>query len=393
MDLNNSEHTVALQNRLRQLIASEAPKIHLRNGTRVVENPDEWEAWKRWSARLYEQQFAGRSWPVEYGGVADSNPIDEYTVAMEIAAARVPPPLYFAAYAAHAIINFGTDEQKRAFLWQTRSSDIVWCQLFSEPEAGSDLGALRTRAERRGDAYVINGQKVWNTQAQKADYGFLLARTSKEASKHGGITAFLVNMRQPGVVVRPIREITGTEDFNEVFFTDAVVPVNYRIGEEGHGWKVAMSTLAKERINAASYGAATRNAMNDLLKIAIEKKSEYGTLPEGYRHKLVNLHAACRISDLLGLMLATRVQRGSPRVEDPLVAKIFFSETNLAVSTFAMELLAEDGIYAEGDVRAIENGRWADMFLYARTYAIAGGSSEIIRNLLSERVLAMPRDD
>jgi alkylation response protein AidB-like acyl-CoA dehydrogenase len=393
MDLNNSEHTVALQKRLRELIASEAPQIHLRNGTRVVEDPEEWKAWKAWSARLYELQFAGRSWPVEYGGVADSNPIDEYTIAVEIAAARAPPPLYFATYAAHAIINFGTEEQKRGFLWRTRASDIVWCQLFSEPQAGSDLGALRTRAERRDDVYVINGQKVWNTQAQKADYGFLLARTSKEGSKHAGITAFLVNMRQPGVVVRPIREITGSEDFNEVFFTDAVVPASHRIGEEGEGWKVAMSTLAKERINAASYGAATRNAMNDLLKIAKARTAEYGALPEGYRHKLVNLHAACRISDLLGLMLATRVQSGNPRVEDPLIAKMFFSETNLAVATFAMELLARDGIYAEGDTRAIENGRWADMFLYARTYAIAGGSSEVIRNVLSERVLAMPREE
>ncbi len=179
MDLNSSEHTEDLRRRLREMIAKEAPSIHLRNGTRVVEDPDEWEAWKKWSARLYEEQFVGRNWPVEYGGVADPSPLDDYTVAMELAAAQAPPPLYFATYAAHAIISFGTEEQKKEFLPKTRSSEIVWCQLFSEPDAGSDLASLRTTAVRDGDNYIINGQKVWTTQAQKADYGFLLARTSK----------------------------------------------------------------------------------------------------------------------------------------------------------------------------------------------------------------------
>lgn len=391
MDLAEAETTEAIRAELRDLIAAEAPHIHLRNGTRVVEDPDEWQAWRDWSARLYERQFVGRDWPPAYGGLEQPNPIDAHAVATEIARAKVPPLLYFATYAAHAVINFGTQEQKDFFLPKTRSSEIVWCQLFSEPGGGSDLAALRTRAERRGDHYVINGQKVWNTQAQVSDYGFLLARTGERDSKHGGITAFLIEMRQPGVSIRPIREITGTEDFNEVFFTDAVVPVAHRIGEEGEGWKVAMSVLAKERINTAAYGATTRSAMDDLLKLARTIEARDGGLPDGYRHKLVSLHAACEISSLHGLMIATREQSGKPRIADPPIAKKFFSDTNLAVATFALDLLGELGVYSEGDACAVDGGRWVDMFLYARAYTIAGGSSEIIRNILSERVLGMPR--
>lgn len=392
MDLTPSVQTEELRNRLRSLIAAEAPTIHLRNGTRVVEDPEEWEAWKLWSARLYEEQFVGRNWPTDFGGVADKSPMDEYVVSMELAQARVPPPLYFAGYAAYAIIGFGTDEQKAEFLPKTRNSEIVWCQLFSEPSGGSDLGALRTRAELRGDHYVINGQKVWNTQAQKADYGFLLARTSKEGKKHAGITAFVVDMKQPGISVRPIQEITGTEDFNEVFFADAAVPVANRIGGEGEGWRVATSVLAKERINTASYGATTRNAMNDIIKMTKEMQRS-APLPDGYRTKVVNLHAACQISNLLGLVIATREQAGKPSERDPPIAKAFFSDTNFAVASLAMELLGQDSLYAEADPEAPDGGRWLDMFLYARTYNIAGGSSEIIRNILSERVLGMPRLD
>ncbi len=200
-------------------------------------------------------------------------------------------------------------------------------------------------------------------------------------------------MHQPGVDVRPIREITGSEDFNEVFFNDAVVPVGNRIGAENEGWKVANSTLAKERINAASYGAKTRNAMNDLITMAQKRQRDGHDLPDGYRHRIVNLHAACQISNLLGLVIATREQAGKPRTADPLIAKASFSETNMAIATLALDMLGEAGLYAEGDAEAVEGGRWVDLFLYARAYMIAGGSSEIIRNVLAERVLGMPRSD
>jgi alkylation response protein AidB-like acyl-CoA dehydrogenase len=393
MDLEISEQTEALRRRTRALIDSEAPPIRLRNGTRALDNAEQWAAWKRWSARLYDEQLVGRNWPVEYGGVSDYSPMDDFIVALEIARARVLPHLFFATFVAHSIIQFGTEEQKRAFLLKTRSSEIAWCQLFSEPGAGSDLGSLRTRAERRGDVYIINGQKIWTTQAQNADFGFLLARTSTKGAKHAGITAFLIDMKQSGVVVRPIREITGTEDFNEVFFTDAVVPVTQRIGAENKGWAVAQTTLANERINVASYSASTRNALDDLIDLARQIKARNGSLPDGYRHRLVSLHAACQIVNNFGTVIATREQNGKPRTEDPLIMKIMFAETNMSVATFALELLAEKGLYAEGDPTAVDGGRWVDLFLYARTYMIAGGSSEVMRNVLAERVLAMPRDD
>lgn len=392
MDLDLSPQIEDLRRRLRALIASDAPNVRLRNGTRVLEDDVEWAAWKAWSAKLYEQGFVGRSWPVAYGGVADPDPLEEFVVASDIAHARVPPHLYFATYAAHAISHFGTPEQKAFFLPRTRSSEIVWCQLFSEPGGGSDLAALTTRAVRDGDHYLINGQKVWNTQAQRADYGFLLARTGAGGKKHDGITAFLIDMRTPGVAIRPIPEITGTEDFNEVFFDNAPAPVAHRLGEEGQGWQIAISTLAKERINTASYGATTRKAMDDLLALARVRAGE-GRLSDGMRSKLVNLHAACQISDLLGLALASRERAGQPREGDPPIAKAVFSTTNLEVATAALELLEDEALYDEHDPRAVEAARWSDMFLYARAYTIAGGSSEIVRNIISERVLGMPRAD
>lgn len=392
MDLDDSPEIDLLRRGIRELISREAPAVHLRNGTRVLEDDAEWSAWKTWSARLYETQMVGRSWPIAFGGISDPDPLAEFMVASEIARARVPPHLYFATYAAHAISQFGTDAQKAYFLPRTRSSEIVWCQLFSEPSGGSDLGALKTRAHRAGERYLINGQKVWNTQAQRADFGFLLARTAVGPKKHDGITAFLIDMSAPGVEIRPIKEITGTEDFNEVFFADAQVPVAHRLGAEGEGWRIAMSTLAKERINTAAYGATTRKAMDDLLVLARER-AKTGALSDGLRSKLVNLHASCQISDLLGLALASRERSGRPREADPPIAKAVFSATNLDVASTALELLGDEAVFDERDPRAPDRGRWPDMFLYARAYTIAGGSSEIVRNIISERVLGMPRAD
>jgi len=391
MDLDPPVKTQALKCELQALIASDAPHIHMRNGTRLAESEAEWLAWKAWSAKLYARQFFGRNWPVEYGGVADATPFDDFMVAGEIAKAHVPSLLFFATLAAHAIIGSGTDDQKRRFLPPTRASEIVWCQLFSEPGGGSDLAALTTRAERRGDHYVINGQKVWNTQAQMADYGFLLARTSKEGSKHAGISAFVISMRQPGVTVRPIREITGTEDFNEVFFEDAIVPIGDRLGEEGEGWNVATKALAKERLNTALYALVTGVSMNDLLAAARDMQQARGALPDGYRHRLVDLYASCRVTELLGMRLATREHSGKMGLADPPITKSVFSESFLGLATFALQLHAEYALFEENDPLAADGGRWKDMFLYARANTIAGGSSEIMRNILSERVLGMPR--
>lgn len=390
MDLDPTEETLKLKAELRVLIEAEAPHIHMRNGTRLAESEIDWQAWKAWSAKLYDRQFFGRNWPLEYGGVPGATPFDDFMVAGEIASAHVPSLLFFATLAAHAIIESGTEDQKRRFLPPTRSSELVWCQLFSEPGGGSDLAALTTRAERRGGDYVINGQKVWNTQAQMADYGFLLARTSREGSKHAGITAFLVSMRQPGVTIRPIREITGTSDFNEVFFENAIVPIDDRLGEEGAGWDVATKALAKERLNTALYALVTGVSMRDLIDAAKDMRAD-GPLPDGCRQRLVELYAACRVTELLGMRLATREHTGRMGIADPPITKSCFSEAFLGLATFALQLYGDRALFEEDDSIAADGGRWKDMFLYARANTIAGGSSEIMRNILSERVLGMPR--
>src|SRR5690606_25594568 len=204
----------------------------------------------------------------EYGGRPDAHPLEPFIVVEEITRARTWQPIGAAALASAALIDFGTEEQKARFLPRIRSCEDVWCQLFSEPGAGSDLASLQTRARREGDEFVVDGQKVWTTNGQHADMGYLLARNDPDAPKHKGITAFALDMRTPGVQVRPLREITGTTDFNEVFLDGVRIPAANVIGQAGEGWRVAMSSLGRERSGVAAHGVELFAVLDDMLEIA-----------------------------------------------------------------------------------------------------------------------------
>ena len=368
--------------KLRRFLSDKRPRIEWkpRSGLRVPDRESDVTELRRWVRDLYD------------AGFISSDEFEQRIFAEEISragfSAALGNPLVQTA-----IERFGNEEQKMRHLPPIARGDHIWTQLFSEPNAGSDLASLATKARREGDVYVVDGQKVWSTWAQWADYGFLLARTDPDAEKHRGITAFILDMRSPGVTVRPLREMTGTTDFNEVFLEDVRVPAANVIGEPGDGWRVATYSLVHERGDVGGGGGST-TTVRELVELARrERRGGRPTIEDGeVRQQLGRFIAASRVQKYLGWKSATRAARGTPAAWDAPLSKIFFSELNLAIDEFALALQGPRSVAVEGDSLAVEDGRWQDRFLYARAWTIAGGSNEILRNLIAERGLGMPRD-
>lgn len=383
----------AFRAQVRAFIAEHAPAIPPRAGVRSAENETELKALKDWTARLFDAGYAGADWPAEFGGRDDRSAEHAIVVGEELARAGASGVQSGSTLASHALIHYGTDEQRRRHLPQIRAGHQLWCQLFSEPGAGSDLASLRTRAVLESDTYTVTGQKVWTTDGHWADYGYLLARTDSDAPKHKGISAFIVDMSSPGITVRPLRELTGTSDFNEVFLDNVKVPADAMIGVPGQGWAIANATLAHERTGVGAVVVKLRLAVKALTELA--RRVQRGGRPaidsDLVRDRIGEFSAEVEALSALTYANVTRWSRGTERMHDAAMAKLMFSELNLEMARFAVELGGEDGLLVEGDPNALDGGRWQDEWLYARAYTIAGGSSEIMRNLIAERGLGLPR--
>src|SRR5581483_7335620 len=379
---------------VRAFIAEHAPRIPPRAGVRSAENEAELKAQQEWTARLYEAGYAGTDWPAEFGGRDDRSAEHAIVVGEELARAQVPGVQSAGVLAAHALIHYGTDHQRRRHLPAIRAGRELWCQLFSEPGAGSDLASLRTRAVPEGDTYRVTGQKVWTTDGHWAHYGYLLARTDPDAPKHKGISAFILDMATPGVSVRPLRELTGTADFNEVFLDDVVVPADAMIGAPGQGWAIANATLAHERTGVGAIVVKLRLAIDALIALArrVSVDGRPALDSDRVRDRIGQLTAEVEALSALTYANFTRWLRGGERQHDAAMAKLMFSELNLELARFAVELGGESGVLVQGDPDVLDNGRWQDEWLYARAYTIAGGSSEIMRTLIAERGLGLPRE-
>jgi alkylation response protein AidB-like acyl-CoA dehydrogenase len=383
----------AFRAQVRAFVAEHAPAIPPRAGVRSAENATELKALKDWTASLFEAGYAGADWPAEFGGRADRSPEHAIVVGEELARAGAPGVQSGSTLASHALIHYGTDEQRRRHLPEIRAGRQLWCQLFSEPDAGSDLASLRTRAVRDGDTYTVTGQKVWTTDGHWADYGYLLARTDSEAPKHKGISAFIVDMSTPGIAIRPLRELTGTSDFNEVFLDNVTVPAESMIGSPGQGWAIANATLAHERTGVGAVVVRLRLAVEALTDLArrVNRGGRPAIESDLVRERIGEFSAEVEALSALTYANVTRWSRGTERMHDAAMAKLMFSELNLEMARFAVELGGEDGMLVEGDPAVLDHGRWQDEWLYARAYTIAGGSSEIMRNLIAERGLGLPR--
>ena len=296
--------------------------------------------------------------------------------------------------AAPTILAYGTDEQQRRWLRELWTGREIWCQLFSEPGAGSDLAALATRAVRDGDSWVATGQKVWTSLAQVAKRGLLLARSDPDVPKHQGLSYFAVDMEAPGVEVRPLRQITGEAEFNEVFLTDVRIPDEDRIGPVGEGWKVANATLMSERVNIGSSRAAPREA-GMIGPVAATWRARPELRSPGLHDRLLRLWTEAEVARLAGERMRQQLAAGKPGPEGS-AAKVVFARLNQEISGFDVELSAGDGLrYDEWSMRRPEHSTFFGRgpgyrYLRSRGNSIEGGTSEILRNIIAERVLGLP---
>jgi len=336
---------------------------------------------REWSRRLHEGGYAGLTWPREYGGAGA--PYSHQAIFLEESARAQAPPhvgVIGLGMAGPTIMVHGTDEQKARYLDRILSAEEIWCQGFSEPDAGSDLAAVRTRAERRGDVYVVNGQKVWSSFAHIADWCLLLACSDPGGQRYRNLTYLLVDMHAPGVEVRPLRQITGEAEFNEIFFTDVEVPAGNRLDEEGNGWAVAMTTLMHERGTLGfALTAQLEVAVNRLLELARERVNSDALARDRVAREWIELQAL-RYTNYRAL--TTLEQTGIPGPEGS-VAKLRWSVQNQRLTKLGRDLLGSEGLLVDG--------WWHYQQLRSRGNTIEAGTSEILRNIVAERVLGLPR--
>jgi alkylation response protein AidB-like acyl-CoA dehydrogenase len=378
VDLTFSEKEIAFRDELREWIAQNPPDPEPIDG-----GEDAGHRWRRdWQRRLYEAGWAAPAWPVEYGGRGAT--LTESAIYFEeIGRARVP----LAANTLGVLLGgptlmvWGTDEQKERYLAPILSAEEIWCQGFSEPEAGSDLASLKTRAVKQGDEWIVTGQKVWTSGAQYSKWCMLVARTDGDVPKHKGLTYFLMDMEQEQVQVRPLRQITGEAEFNELFIEAARIPDANVVGGVGNGWKVALTTLMNER---AGLGFALQIRLRQLLDDVIAAAAERGLLENAlYADQLAELHVRCEAIRLMAWKGLTDVERyGQPGPEGSLV-KWLWSETNQLLTQLAADIIGADALTVGED--------WSYELLRARGNTIEGGTTEVLKNIVAERVLGLPR--
>ena len=386
MDFRDTPEEASFRSELRSWLGSNLPE-----GWRELSpSRTRWNAdvSREWSKKLYEAGYVGLTWPKEYGGRAA--PYTHQAVFLEeMVRAEAPEHIGVIGLgmAGPTIISHGTDEQKNRYLAPILSGEEVWCQGFSEPGSGSDLASLRTKAIRDNGDFVINGQKVWSSFAHIADWCILLVRTDPEAKKHQGITYLLVDMHSDGVDVRPLNQMSGEPEFNEIFFNDVRVPAENVLGEVNAGWGVAMTTLLHER-GTLGFALTSRLevAMNKVITLARETGAE--------RDPLVRDRIARHWVELQGLKftnyraLTTLVKTGVPGPEGS-IAKLFWSESNQRLTKLALEIMGPRA-QLDGD-EGIWDGYWQYQQLRSRGNTIEAGTSEVLRNIIAERVLGLPR--
>lgn len=344
-----------------------------------------------WQRMLYEGGWAAISWPRELGG-RGATVVERWLFEEELDRVGAPRPIASSGAVdliGTAILRHGTEDQKRRFVIPLLSGQELWCQGFSEPGAGSDLASLRTCAERAGDVFIINGQKVWTSHADIADWCFLLCRTELDQPRHRGLSLLLVDMHAPGVTVRPLRQMTGEAEFCEVFFTDVRVPLASLLGTPGRGWEIAMGILAHERgpVWTFTFQRKIRRSLSQAFRVARRRQLLDDSL---VRQQLAQAWIEVKLLELMGYRSITKLKKtGQPGTESS-VEKVLGSETDQRLQEIVSRLL---GPLALGASPGWEDGwaRVAHDYLYARSETIMGGTSEIQRNLIAQRLLGLPR--
>jgi alkylation response protein AidB-like acyl-CoA dehydrogenase len=397
LDFSLTPEQEAFRERVRAWLERNIPRdwVRLAKGNSEVPRPEAYQLLREWQRALYDAGFIGLTWPREYGGQGLSF-VEEMILQHEIALQKAPPILNIlgVGMAGPTIVAYGTEGQKRRYPAKILSCEEIWCQGYSEPNAGSDLASLQTRAVKDGDFWVINGQKVWTSLAHIADWMMLLARTDPDAPKHKGITYFLLDMKSPGVTVKPLRQITGDAEFNEVFFDNVRVHASQVLGGVDNGWAVGLTTLMYERL-ALGFGLQVRLriALDGLVEMArhVEKGGRPTTQDPVLRQKLAQLWIETESLKYTGARAVTRLLRGELPGPEASAGKMVWVDVHQRLQELAMEV---EGPYAQlvaGSDRAIESGVWQYSFLRSRANSIEGGTTEIQKNIIGERVLGLPK--
>jgi len=342
---------------------------------------------RNWQRQLHDAGWAGVSWPKDYGG-RGATLIEQAIFNEEVVRARTPQVanVLGLAMGGPTVIAHGTEEQKKRYLPAILSAEEIWCQGFSEPDSGSDLASVKTKAVRHGDEWVVTGQKVWTTFAHHAKWCMLVARTDSEAPKHKGLTYFLLDMQQDAVQVRPLVQITGEAEFNELFFEEARIPHENIVGGEGNGWAVAITTLMHERATLAfGLQVGVQIALRELMQKAHESRGNGGAASADpvIRQRLAQLLIEAEVLRLNAYRGLSAIMRSGVPGPEGSLGKWHWSEVNQALTELAMDISGPHALMSEDE--------WTYRFLRARANSIEGGTTEILKNIVAERVLGLPR--
>jgi len=395
MDLSDTREEAAFRLKARKWLEDNVPRGVANRGFALAIDQHTVRVLTEWQHRMWEAGYLGLSWPKEYGGQG-ATMIESAIFNEEIARVRAPAPLneLGLSMGGPTILEHGTEDQKRRYLPKILSCEEIWCQGFSEPSSGSDMAGLGTRAVLDGDHFIVNGPKVWTSLGHLSDWCMLLVRTDADAPKHRGISYLLVDMHTPGVTVRPLRQMTGEAEFNEMFFDDVRVPRENLLGPLNGGWGVALTTLMNER---ATLALATvmrfRNVFDDLAELGRQVIRD-GTCtldPRIIRQTLAQFYIEVESMKYLAYRNFSRLTRGGTPGPEGSISKVLWSELNQRMNEFAMVLQGPRATLAEGSDHAVDDGRWQYALLRSRGNTIEEGTSEIQRSIIAERLLRLPK--
>ncbi len=393
MDLSYTPEQEAFRRKARAWIKANVPQREKDSSGIEYGDPKRIAALKDWQRKLYGAGYVAMGWPKEYGGHG-ADVVQQTIVNEELLLARAPGLVGMMGIqmVGPTLIQLGTDEQRRRYLPKILSAEEIWCQGYSEPGSGSDLASLKTRAELVGDEFIVNGQKVWTSNAQFADRMFCLVRTDPNAPKHRGISYLLIDMKSPGITVRPLIQMTGDAGFNEVFFEDVRVPRQNLVGELNQGWLVANATLAHER-NMLGSTTRTQQMLNGLLRLA-RSRQRYGRPTADdpvMRQRLADVMIRVEAMKLHAYRQLTDSIKQRPPGIGASVNKLVSTELNHDIAGLAMEIMGSYGALARRSRHVIDRGAWPVEFMFSLGLIIGGGTSQIQKNIISERGLGMPR--
>ncbi len=395
MDFIDAPDEAAFRTEVKTFIESEAPKPAkgMSGEEALVAN---WDDNQKWFKKLGDKGWIAPAWPTEYGG-AGLTTMQQFVLNEELALHRVPRPMHLIiglGMAGPTIIVHGTEEQRKKHLPGIIAGTDIWCQGYSEPGSGSDLASLQTRAVKDGDDYVINGQKIWTSLAHMAKSMIVLARTDPDAPKHKGITYFILDMKSPGINVRPLINMAGSHEFNEVFFDNVRVPKENVIGEENRGWYAAMTTLDFER-SAIGSAIGMKQTVESIIEYARDHVSDHTSALEinpMLRYELTDRMLEVEIARMFSYRVVTLQNRGLIPNYEASMMKLYNAELNQRIARSGLRMLGLYGQLDRGSELAPNKGRQTYSFLRSVAYTIEGGTSEVQRNIVAQRGLGLPRD-